>query len=366
MIFSRNERHFLLLHHHHFVAIIVRNLFEQPPHFIVPSFTTMTNKQTLAQNNEIVTVLPGDNVTQYIPSSSPQNVSADRSTLTSSTSNTGRSTSSDSIPTDTSIVPKLGTGLRYDPTTQQIYATCAGRFICSIASGSHNQQNRRKNVYHVEPHRSSSSKRRYRPAREDRIVGIVIDRIGADHTDGGGGGDLYRMDINASHYGTLSNLQFEGATKRNKPILQPGQIVYARIMSCDDTYNLFDPILSCVNGPHDAGIPRKGWMTHEGCYGELQGGTVCHISMSLARNLLDPTCQNNVVLSELGKQKGLAFEIAIGTNGLLWLHSSLPDYTILIQNAIQNSDVLTAQQVRAMVKNLVYLVEKQLQQRRDS
>jgi exosome complex component RRP40 len=86
----------------------------------------------------------------------------------------------------------------------------------------------------------------------------------------------------------------------------------------------------------------------------------------LARNLLDPTGQNNVVLSELGKQKGLAFEIAIGTNGLLWLHSSLPDYTILIQNAIQNSDVLTAQQVRAMVKNLVYLVEKQLQQRRDS
>jgi exosome complex RNA-binding protein Rrp4 len=103
-------------------------------------------------------------------------------------------------------------------------------------------------------------------------------------------------------------------------------------------------------------------MTNEGCYGELKGGTVCRIPTGLARELLHP---NNLVLAELAK--GVAtFEIAVGVNGYLWIHSRLPEYTILIQNAIQNSEVMTENQVRAMVKSLVFTVEKQLQIDRDS
>jgi exosome complex component RRP40 len=102
-------------------------------------------------------------------------------------------------------------------------------------------------------------------------------------------------------------------------------------------------------------------MTNEGCYGELRGGTVCRITSGLARELLQP---QNVVLSELSRR--VAFEVAIGVNGYLWIHSSRPQYTIVIQNAILNSSVLTDEQVRAMVQSLVYTVEKQLQKQKDA
>jgi exosome complex component RRP40 len=284
--------------------------------------------KTSSDNDDIVVVLPGDNVMPYLTH-----------LATSFHREDGRSSSS-----------KIGTGLRYDPTTKQVHATCAGRLV-------HRTTKTATNVYFVEPLRRSG-KRRYRPFAEDRVVGIVVDRMGTDPN----GGDLYRVDIRSSHYAILSNLQYEGATKRNKPLLQPGHLIYARIQSCDDP--LLDPILSCINGPLDMGIPRKDWMTLEGVYGELRGeGTLCRISTHLARNLLDP---NNVVLTELAQYKNLAFELAIGVNGYVWIHSAVPEYTVLIQNAIQNSEVLTAPQIRAMVKNLVYLVEKQRQQRSDA
>jgi exosome complex RNA-binding protein Rrp4 len=52
-------------------------------------------------------------------------------------------------------------------------------------------------------------------------------------------------------------------------------------------------------------------------------------------------------------------------NGYIWINSTKLEYIILIQNAIQNSNVLTTEQIRAMVKNLIYIVDKQLQQRND-
>ena len=266
---------------------------------------------------ELVIVLPGDNVTKHIDFSS-------------------NSASSDAK------LPKLGTGLRFDAANNQVYTTCPGRL----------ERHRNKAVYFVE----QNHLRRYRPSLEDRVVGIVEDRAGPD----GAGGDLYRVNIGASHPAVLSNLQFEGASKRNKPAFQPGQLIYARVAALHS--NLLDPTLSCINGPHDTGVPRKDWMTNEGCYGELRGGTCCKISTNLARELLHPS---NTVLAQLATCK-LAFEVAIGVNGFLWIHSALAEHTILIQNAIQNSEVLTAEQVRAMVKSLVYMVEKQLQQQRDS
>ena len=275
----------------------------------------MANKEQV-RSPSLVIVLPGDNVTRQIDFPSEESGSE-------------------------KIVPKLGTGLRYDKTTKQVYATCSGRL----------ERHRNKAVYFVK-----QNLKRYRPSLEDRVVGIVEGRAGPD----GAGGDLYRINIGGAHSALLSNMQFEGATKRNKPAFQPGQLLYARVSALN--HGLLDPFLSCINGPHDEGVPRKDWMTNEGCYGELRGGTCCRISTGLARELLHPS---NTVLAELAKAK-LAFEVAIGVNGFLWIHSRLPEHTILIQNAVQNSAVMTEEQVRSMVKSLVYTVEKQLQKQRDA
>jgi exosome complex component RRP40 len=250
------------------------------------------------------------------------------------------------------VVPKLGRGLRIihhdnnnnnntnnntnSTTTIRVLSTCAGRLV----------QHPNNNTYFVK-----QNIRKYRPILEDRVIGIIEERVGND----GSGGDMYRVNVGGSHPAMLSNLNFEGATKRNKPNLTCGMLLYARIES---TPPAMDVVLSCMLGPHDAGIPRKDWMTNEGTYGVLTGGTCCRVPLGLARELLYP---NNLVLQELGKKHyHLPFEICVGVNGLLWVHSSRPEFTILIQNAILNSQVLTEGQVRGMVKSLVDTVQKSI------
>ncbi|GKY98208.1 hypothetical protein MPSEU_000778500 [Mayamaea pseudoterrestris] len=253
------------------------------------------------------------------------------------------------LPGDSVSVPsnlQLGPGLRRSDSLsavtdqQQVVATLPGTLILTL-----------KHAY------IRHNRKRYLPQAQDRVIGVVIDRMG---TDSGGGGDLYRLEIGATNYAVLNNLSFEGASKRNKPQFQPGQVLYLRVSELFDGY--LDPELSCVLGPHDAGVPRKEWLTNEGTYGELKGGTLTKISIGLARQLLLP---NNLVLAELSKNK-FPFEVAIGVNGYLWMHSQKPDYIILIQNAITNSEVLTPEQIRAMVKSLVYTVEKQIQKDQDA
>ncbi len=64
--------------------------------------------------------------------------------------------------------------------------------------------------------------------------------------------------------------------------------------------------------------------------------------------LLSPDC---VVLQELGKL--LPFEIAVGQNGRVWVHSNSSTHTILATNAILNSEFLSPAQTRDMVQQLL-------------
>jgi exosome complex component RRP40 len=230
---------------------------------------------------------------------------------------------------------RLGIGLMQHNESSGIKATLAGR------------------LHH---HRDTwfvwGNSKRYLPQAEDRVVGIVQDRMGTE-----GGADVYRVDIGAPHSCSLSSLQFEGATKRNRPQFTTGTIVYARVTSG----NLYkDPVLSCQLGPNDQGIARKDWMTEEAAYGELKGGTLLKIPLGLARQLISP---QSYVLQELSK---LPFEVAIGVNGYLWVHSSRAEYTILVQNAILNSQVLTPDQIRAMVRSLVETIQKKIEDDNES
>ena len=50
------------------------------------------------------------------------------------------------------------------------------------------------------------------PAAQESVVGVVTARAG--------GGESYRVDIGSAHPAQLDGLAFEGATKRNRPILK--------------------------------------------------------------------------------------------------------------------------------------------------
>jgi len=203
--------------------------------------------------------------------------------------------------------------------------------------------------------------KRYVPQIHDRIICIIEDRMG----------DYYRVTIPGCTIGSnviLNSTSFEGATKRNRPYLGNGDLVYARVVTCFDFSSEIE--ISCtVNRGRDdvqkgtssslnddGGASRKDWMTDEGTYGQLKRGTCIQVSTGLAQELLHP---NNVVLQSLGTS-GIRFEICIGVNGYVWVQSERPEYTILILNAIQNSEVMTETQVRAMVKALVKTVRQSI------
>ena len=57
------------------------------------------------------------------------------------------------------------------------------------------------------------------------------------------------------------------------------------------------------------------------------------------------------MLNELGQS--IPYEIAIGVNGGVWVHSNSMECTVVICNAIRNSEVMTDEQVRGMVRAML-------------
>jgi exosome complex component RRP40 len=80
----------------------------------------------------------------------------------------------------------------------------------------------------------------------------------------------------------------------------------------------------------------------------LQGGLVFTVNTAQARQLLSkPTAP---VLAALGKL--YQYDAAVGMNGRVWANSDASDHTILIANAIQKSEFMTAVQCEALVQLL--------------
>ena len=61
---------------------------------------------------------------------------------------------------------------------------------------------------------------RYVPVVDDVVVGVVASR----HAEN------YKVDVGTSSLVQLDALAFDGASKRNKPNLQVGDVVYARVV----------------------------------------------------------------------------------------------------------------------------------------
>jgi len=125
----------------------------------------------------------------------------------------------------------------------------------------------------------------------------------------------------------LPQLAFEGASKKTRPVLQQGSLVYARVALANKH---MDPEIECV---HPATGKGEG-------LGELKGGMVFDISLGMARRLLMPKTREDGGVSVLEDiaEKGLRFEIAIGRNGRFWVHSETVKNTLLVGKAITETD----------------------------
>lgn len=139
--------------------------------------------------------------------------------------------------------------------------------------------------------------------------------------------DLYHCSITQhTPLAQLPQLAFEGATKKTRPQLVPGSLVYARISSASKH---MDPELVCYNPSTEKS---------EGM-GELVGGMIFDISLGMTRRLLANRQKEEggiVVLDHFAEK--LAFEIAVGRNGQVWIKAAGIKETLAIGKALQDTD----------------------------
>ncbi|KAG8378910.1 hypothetical protein BUALT_Bualt07G0033700 [Buddleja alternifolia] len=187
---------------------------------------------------------------------------------------------------------KLGGGLRQDGDV--IFVMKAGKLRFS-----------KPNKYWVE-----SSHKRYVPSVGDNVLGIVVDARA----------DNFFVDIKGPTLAFLPVLAFEGGTRRNIPKFEMGTLLYVRVVKANTGMN---PELSCMDATGKAAE-----------YGPLKDGFMFESSTGLSRTLLSsPTCP---VLETLGKK--IAFEIAVGLNGRVWVNATSPSTVILVANTIMQTE----------------------------
>lgn len=90
------------------------------------------------------------------------------------------------------------------------------------------------------------------------VIGVVTERHG----------ESFKVDIGGAHAATLPMLAFEGATKKNRPDLKVGSLVYARVILANKD---MEPELACYSARNKA----------EG-YGLLDDGYMFKTSLNLA------------------------------------------------------------------------------------
>ncbi|KAJ7025339.1 exosome complex exonuclease RRP40 [Mycena alexandri] len=150
----------------------------------------------------------------------------------------------------------------------------------------------------------------YVPAAQESVIGVVLQKVG----------EGFRVEIGSAHAASLDGLAFQGATKRNKPNLKIGSLVYARVSLARKD---MEPELECFDAQ-----TRKS----EG-FGEVKGGFMVRCSLAMCRQLLD---SKHFLLPMLGARFPL--QTAIGVNGRVWVSAKDVRGVIGIARCIETVD----------------------------
>ena len=195
----------------------------------------------------------------------------------------------DSIPVSSLLpntqTPRLGAGLLNDASTSTTFTSLGGTLTT-------NPKKRTIAVSH--PHA------RYVPATNDLVIAQF------HHSSN----DYFHVSLNPHYpFAILGQLAFENVSKKTRPQLKPGDLVYAKVISASRNMEVE---VTCVN-------PTTGKAAPEGL-GVLNGGMVWDVSTGFAERLLKR--EGVILLDELGGRiqggKG-GFEVAVGKNGRVWV-----------------------------------------------
>ncbi len=144
----------------------------------------------------------------------------------------------------------------------------------------------------------------------------------------------------------LPALAFEGASRKTRPILAPGSLVFARVSLANKH---MDPELECAS-------PATGKAEGLGPLATTNA-MVFPVSLGMARRLLMARAAEAggvVVLEELGGA-GLRFEAVAGRNGRLWVASESTKTVLIVGRAVTEVDegMLDVQAQKKLVRRLM-------------
>ncbi|XP_048825765.1 exosome complex component RRP40 [Brienomyrus brachyistius] len=169
-----------------------------------------------------------------------------------------------------------------------------------------------------------SIQKRYVPAKGESVIGIVTVKSG----------DVFKVDVGGSEQASLSYLAFEGATKRNRPNVQVGDLVYAQFTIANKD---MEPELVCIDS-----CGRANGM---GVFGA--DGLLFKVSLGLVRRLLAPQ-------SDIAKdlEKTFPFEMVVGMNGRVWVRARTTQQTLVVANLLESCENMTTQQRQALFRRV--------------
>ncbi|XP_068090132.1 exosome complex component RRP40 [Hyperolius riggenbachi] len=172
-------------------------------------------------------------------------------------------------------------------------------------------RHREPTVYWVD-----SQQKRYVPVKGDHVIGIVTTKSG----------DIFKLDVGGSDQASLSFLAFEGATKKNRPNVKVGDLVYGQFIVANKD---MEPEMACIDS--------SGKANGKGVIG--QDGLIFKVSLGLVRKLLTP--QNDIVQDLMNV---FPFEMVIGMNGRIWVKAKTIQQTLIVANILEACEYLTAAQ----------------------
>ncbi|XP_030622567.1 exosome complex component RRP40 [Chanos chanos] len=180
-------------------------------------------------------------------------------------------------------------------------------------------RHKQPNLYWID-----SQQKRYVPAKGESVIGIVTAKSG----------DIFKVDVGGSEQASLSYLAFEGATKRNRPNVQVGDLVYAQFIIANKD---MEPELVCIDS--------NGKANGMGVFGA--DGFLFKVSLGLVRRLLAPQSE---IVKDL--EKLFPSEIVVGMNGCVWVKAKTVQQTLIVANLIESCENMTAQQRQALFKRV--------------
>ncbi|KAG5270217.1 hypothetical protein AALO_G00190090 [Alosa alosa] len=169
-----------------------------------------------------------------------------------------------------------------------------------------------------------SQQKRYVPVKGETVIGVVTAKSG----------DIFKVDVGGSELASLSYLAFEGATKRNRPNVQVGDLVFAQFIIANKD---MEPELVCIDS-----CGRANGM---GVFGE--GGFLFCVSLGLVRRLLAPQSEIVADLSGL-----FPCELVVGMNGRVWVKAKSTQQTLILANLLESSENMTATQRQALFRRV--------------